>query len=182
MYRRAPVLVLLLLLQGIAAAQIELRSSKEVTEPRLTTITLAIKHPNQNIETEMTLRYPGSAKKMVQNGKERLMLANQQATIVAFNFRAGTEANDSIALALFPSGKLVYFFELNHVIVELIAKWKKNLDDASFMVTDVTDESLVLDYYQHYVGLENLNFRVVAHVQADGNLKVGSEDIKELPQ
>ena len=41
----------------------------------------------------MTLRYPGSAKTTIQNGEEKLMLANKDSSIVAFNFRAGTQAN-----------------------------------------------------------------------------------------
>ncbi len=91
----------------------------------------------------MTLRYPGSAKTTIQNGEEKLMLANKDSSIVAFNFRAGTQANDSVALALSSSGRLVYFFDLNHVIVELVAKWKKGLDEESFRVTDVTQESII---------------------------------------
>jgi hypothetical protein len=176
------VLPLLLLLQWTAWAEIELRSSKEEAEPRSTTITLGIKSPNENVETEMTLRYPGSAKTVIQNGQEKLMLANKQASIVAFNFRAGTQANDSVALALSATGRLVYFFDLNRAIVELIGKWKKNLDEGSFRVTNVTEDSIILDYYEHYSGAENLNFRVVAHVLRDGNLKVGHEDVKELPR
>jgi hypothetical protein len=128
----------------------------------------------------MTLRYPGSAKKTVQNGEERLMLANKDSSIVAFNFRAGTQANDSVALALSSSGKLIYFFDLNHVIVELVAKWKKGLNEESFRVTDVIDDGIILDYYEHYQGPENLNFRVIAHVLADGGLKVNQDDIKAL--
>src|SRR5262245_32527885 len=94
------VFPLLLLLHGAACADIELRSSKEEAEPRSTSITLRIKSANENVETEMTLRYPGSAKMMTQNGEEKLMLANKDSSIVAFNFRAGTQANDSVALAL----------------------------------------------------------------------------------
>jgi hypothetical protein len=176
------ILSLLLALHCTAWAEIELRSSKEEAEPRSTTITLGIRGPKENVETEMTLRYPGSAKTMIQNGQEKLMLANKQASIVAFNFRAGTQANDSVALALSSGGKLVYFFDLNRVIVELIGKWKKNLDEGSFMVTDVRDDSIILDYYVHYSGAENLNFRVIAHVLPDGNLKVGHDDVKELPR
>lgn len=182
MASRTLVLPLLLLLHWTACADIELRSSKEEAEPRSTTITLAIKSPNENVETEMTLRYPGSAKTMLQNGEEKLMLANKDASIVAFNFRAGTQANDSVALALSSSGRLVYFFDLNHVIVELVAKWKKSLDEESFRVTDVTDDSIILDYYEHYQGPENPNFRVIAHVLSDGTLKVSQDDIKSLPR
>jgi hypothetical protein len=177
---RTFVLPLLLLLHGGAWADIELRSSKEEAEPRSTTITLGIKSANENVETEMTLRYPGSAKTTMQNGEEKLMLANKDSSIVAFNFRAGTQANDSVALALSSSGRLVYFFDLNHVIVELVAKWKKGLDEESFRVTDVTGDSIILDYYEHYQGQENPNFRVIAHVLSDGSLKVSQDDIKSL--
>jgi hypothetical protein len=173
-------LALLLLFHWTARAEILLVSSKENPEPRSTIITLGIKSPNENVETEMTLHYPGSAKTMIQNGQEKLMLTNKQASIVAFNFRSGTQANDSVALALFSSGRLVYFFDLNRVIVELIGKWKKKLDEGSFRVTDVTGDSIILDYYEYSSGAEN--FRVIAHVLADGNLKVGQEDLKELPR
>lgn len=169
---------MLLLLHGTACAEIELRSSKEEGQPRLTTITLGIKSGNENVETEITLRYPGSVKTMVQNREEKTMLANKDSSIVAFNFRAGTQANDSVALALSSDGRLVYFFDLNHVIVELIAKWKKNLNEESFRVSDVTEDSIILDYYEHYQGPENPNFRVIAHVLSDGSLRVNQNDIR----
>ena len=149
-------LLLLSLLACTARAEIELRSSKEEPELRSTTITLAIRSPNENVETEMTLRYPGSAKTMVQDGQEKLMLANKQASIVAFNFRAGTQANDSVALALSSSGRLVYFFDLNHVIIDLVQKWRKNLNEGSFRVVDVGDNSITLEYYEHYPTAQNL--------------------------
>jgi hypothetical protein len=176
------VLPLLLLLHWTACAEIELLSYKEETEPRSTAITLGIRSSNENVDTEMTLRYPGSAKTVVQNGQEKIMVSNKDATIVAFNFRAGTQANDSVAIALSSAGRLVYYFDLNHVIAQLVKTWKKNLDEGSFSATNVTGDSIVLDYYVHYSGPENLNFRVVAHILADGNLKVGQNDIKELPR
>jgi hypothetical protein len=182
MTSKALVLPLVLLLHWTACAEIELLSSKEDAEPRSTAITLGIRSSNENVETEMTLRYPGSAKTMVQNGQEKIMLSNKDATIVAFNFRAGTQANDSVAIALSSVGRLVYYVDLNHVIAQLVETWKKNLDEGFFRVTDVTDDTIVLDYYVHYSGPQNLNFRVVAHILADGNLKVGQKDIKDLPR
>jgi hypothetical protein len=176
------VLLLVLLLHSTARTQIELHDCKEEAAPHSITITLGIRSPNDNVQTEMTLRYPGTAKRMVQNGRETVMLSNKQASIVAFNFRAGTQANDSVALALSSSGRLVYFFDLNHVVADLIGKWKKNLDEASFRVTDIDGESIILDYYEHYSGPENLNFRVVTHVSEDGNIKVNQDDIKALPR
>ena len=175
-------LALLLLFYSTAQAEIELISSKENAELRSTTVTLGIRSPGENLETEIILRYPGSVKTMMQNGQEKFMLANKQASIVAFNFRAGTQANDSVVLALSASGRLVYFFNLNHVIVELIGKWKKNLDEGSFMVTNVTGDSIILDYYEHYSGPQSLNFRVTAHVLPDGNLKIAEDDVKDLPR
>lgn len=170
-------LLLLSLLACTARAEIELRSSKEEPEPRFTTITLAIRSPNENVETEITLRYPGSAKTMVQDGQEKLMLANKQASIVAFNFRAGTQANDSVALALSSSGRLVYFFDLNHVIIDLVQKWRKNLNEGSFRVVDVGDDSITLEDDEHYPTAQN--FRVIAHVLPDGGLRVEQGDVKE---
>ena len=174
------IFILLLLLQKAACAEIELRSSKEEGQPRSTTITVGIRSPNENVETEMTLRYPGSAKTMIQDGEEKLMLANKDSSIVAFNFRAGTQANDSVALVLSSTGRLVYFFDLNHIIVDLVAKWKKGLHEESLRVSDITDNSIILDYYEHYQGAENSNFRVMAHVLPDGNLRVSENDIKSL--
>jgi hypothetical protein len=57
---------------------------------------------------------------------------------------------------------------------------EENLDEGSFRVTDVTGDSIILDYYEYSSVVEN--FRVIAHVLADGNLKVGQEDLKELPR
>lgn len=176
------VLPLLLLLHWTARAEIELLSSKEEPEPRSTSITLGIKNPNENVETQMILRYPGSAKTVVHSGQQKIMLSNEDATIVAFNFRAGTQANDSVAVALSQVGRLVYYFDLNHVIAQAVEMWKKNLDEGAFRVTDVTKDSIVLDYYVHYSGPENPNFQVVAHVLMDGNLRVNQNDIRALPR
>src|SRR5262249_34393326 len=114
------VLPFLLLSHWTARAQIELLSSKEEPDPRSTAIILGIRSPKENVETQMSLRYPGSAKSVVQNGQERIMLSNKDATIVAFNFRAGTQTNDSVAIALSPAGRLVYYFNLNHIIAHLV--------------------------------------------------------------
>jgi hypothetical protein len=180
--RVLPRLVLLLLVSWTAEAEITLLSSKEGGNPRSTTITLAIRSSKENIQTEMTLRYPGSAKTMVQNGQEKLMLSNEQASIVAFNFRAGTQANDSVALALSSDGRLVYFFDLNHIIAQMVAKWKNGLDEASFRVVDLTNDSIVLEYYEHSTGPLSQNFRVVAHVLPDANLKIAPTDVEDLPR
>lgn len=110
------------------------------------------------------------------------MLSNKNARIVAFNFRGGTQTNDSVAIALLSAGMLVYYFDLNHIITDLVETWKKNLNECAFRVTNVTDDTIILDYYLHYVGPENLNFRVVAYVLADGRLKVAEKDIQKLPR
>jgi hypothetical protein len=181
-FRTTSAFVLLLLFHSTAWGEIALLSSKEDDNPRSTTITLVIRSPNENVQTEMTLRYPGSAKTMVQNGEEKLMLSNKQASIVAFNFRAGTQANDSVALALSSHGRVVYFFDLNHVVAEIVAKWKNGLDEASFRVVDLTNDSIILEYYEHYSAPESLSFRVVAHVLANGDLQIAPADIKDLPR
>jgi len=176
------IFILLLLLHCTAEAEIELLSSKEVDNPRSTAITLGIRIRNANVQTEIILRYPGSAKTIAQDGQEKLMLSNKQASIVAFNFRAGTQANDSVALALSSDGKLTYFFDLNHMIARLIEKWKKDIDEASFRVVELTNDSIILEYYEHYSSAGRLNFRVVAHVRPDGNLEIARDDVKSLPR
>jgi hypothetical protein len=162
-----------------AFGEIELISFKQEENPRISRLSIAIKVEKANMQTIVNLANPGSCGTRLDDGTEKVMLSNKDSSIVAFNFQPGTKVNDCIAIALLPSGKLVYFFDLNHTVSELVKNSKKNLDEAAFRVVDVAGDRIVLEYYEHYSGSENLNFRVRARVSEDGNLQVRAEDVKK---
>lgn len=168
----------ILVLACTARGQIELLSIQEDPERPLTTIKLGVTSTDSNVQTELTLRYPGSVNKT--SKQDRTMLANQQASIAAFNFRAGTQANDCVALALSASGRLVYYFDFNNGVTNLVAKWKEKLNEGSFRVVNVSDDVITLEYYEHVLSSRNKNFRVTVHVLPDGNLSVTQGDLKDV--
>jgi hypothetical protein len=178
----SPKLVVSVLLSLVfvfdAIAGIELVSFRQDLSPHLATLKLKITSPDTNIETELDLRYEGECTTLLENGERKTILSNKNGSIVAFNFWGGAHINDSVAMALLPDRRLMYFFNLNHVVARQISKFRKGLEESAFRVTDVLDDGIRLEYSEH--SAKGALFRVSAHVLPDGNLQIRAQDIKDF--
>lgn len=172
-------LALSLAASASAVAGIELLSFKQDLNPHQATLKLGVRLPDINIETETVLQYPGYCGTRLQNGEEKVMLSNKQASIVAFNFQSGTKSNDCVALALLRDKRLVYYLDLAHVVGQAVKKSQGQVDESFFRVTDVVDDAISLSYYEPYPA--SRSFTVVAHIATDGTIQIGAKDIKTNP-
>jgi hypothetical protein len=171
-------LVLLLLCQQFAIADIELVSSTEEGHPPTSTVKVKVK-TGEDLQTEITLRYPGTCATLSENGDTKVMLRSPNGLIAAFNFQPATQVNESVALVLLPNGKLVQFFNLNQMVLRAVSVFKGRLDEAGFRVVKVSDSAIDLDYTD-FTPVGKL-FRVKARINSDGEIQIGSNDVHDLP-
>lgn len=180
-YKHFALLACFFVLPCSLRAGIELLSLKEDPSRGSTAIRLGLTTAQDNVQAELAFTYPGSVKPTARNGKETAMLSNNVGSIVALNFRAGTQATDCVAVAVSPDSRFVYFGDLNHTIALLIQKWREMVDEASLRIVDVKDEAIILESYQHGSAGGGTNFRVVAHVLQNGDLRIEPQDITDIP-
>jgi hypothetical protein len=159
-----------------ASGQIELVSFHQDLNPQRATLTIAIKSPETQVKTGFALEYPGYCGTII-DGKEKVMLSNSRGSIGAINCWSGSKINDSVAIALLPSGVVVYFPTFNHVVAEKLKGFKGRLEESSFRVTAVTENGVELEYNDH--SSQGLLFHVLARISGDGKVEVRQNDIKD---
>lgn len=159
-----------------AAGQIELVSFHQDVNPQRATLTIAIKSSETTVKTAFALEYSGYCGTIV-DAKEKVMLSNNRGSIAAINCWSGSKINDSVAIALLPSGIVVYFPTLNHIVAEKLERFKGRLEESSFRVTAVAENGVELEYNDH--SSHGLLFHVLARISDDGTVQIGQNDIKD---
>ena len=95
--------------------------------------------------TEFT--YPGRVSSIVrEDGSKVKMLANKDASIVGFNFRAGTKSNDMLVVIKLKDDHVVLISNLARSILRVAGNLPISLSEGFLHLTDISGDNLIISY------------------------------------